>query len=130
MSDRKISRRRFTAGLAATGGMLVFARRLRAADFELRNFHNQPADSPQHKRLNEMWAAIEKETNGRVHCTVSPDNGNTPGSDPAVLDMLMDGRLDFFNLNGGIIGNKVPPVNVQGIPFAFRTTEQVYRAID
>jgi tripartite ATP-independent transporter DctP family solute receptor len=130
MSDATISRRRFTAGLAATGGMLLFAPRLRAAEFELRNFHNQPADSPQHKRLLEMWTAIEQETRGRVHCTVSPDNGNTPGSDPAVFKMLVDGQLDFFNLNGGIIGNLVPPVNVQGIPFAFRNEAQVYRAID
>lgn len=130
MSDKKISRRRFAAGLAVAGGSLLFTRRLRAADFELRNFHNQPVDSPQHKRLVEMWTAIEQETRGRVHCTVSPDNGRTPGSDPAVFKMLVDGQLDFFNLNGGIIGNLVPPVNVQGIPFAFRNEAQVYRAID
>jgi TRAP-type transport system periplasmic protein len=130
MSDSTISRRRFTVGLAAAGGMMLFTRRLRAAEFELRNFHNQPVDSPQHKRLVQMWAAVEKETHGRVHCTVSPDNNQTPGSDPAVLKMLVEGQLDFFNLNGGIIGNLVPPANVQGIPFAFRTAEQVYRAID
>jgi TRAP-type transport system periplasmic protein len=130
MSNSGISRRRFTAGLAATGGALLFTRRLRAAEFELRNFHNQPADSPQHKRLLEMWQAVETETGGRVHCTVSPDNNQTPGSDPEVFRMLVDGRLDFFNLNGGIIGNLVPPANVQGIPFAFRTEAQVYRAMD
>lgn len=130
MADHLISRRRFAAGLAVTGGMLLFSRNLRAAEFELRNFHNQPADSPQHKRLLEMWSAIEQETRGRVHCTVFPDNAQTPGSDPAVFKMLVDGQLDFFNLNGGIIGNLVPPVNVQGIPFAFRTEAQVYRAID
>jgi len=130
MADSLISRRQFAVGLAATGGALLFTRHLRAAEFELRNFHNQPADSPQHKRLIEMWTAIEKETKGRVHCTVSPDNNQTPGSDPAVLKMLVDGQLDFFNLNGGIIGNIVPPANVQGIPFAFRTESQVYKAID
>lgn len=130
MSGSLISRRRFAVGLAAASGMVLIAKRLPAAEFELRNFHNQPADSPQHKRLIEMWTAIEKETGGRVHCTVSPDNNQTPGSDPAVLKMLVEGQLDFFNLNGGIIGNLVPPVNVQGIPFAFRTEAQVYRAID
>jgi tripartite ATP-independent transporter DctP family solute receptor len=130
MSDSSISRRRFTLGLAAAGGMVLFTRRLPAAEFELRNFHNQPADSPQHKRLVEMWTAVEAETNGRVHTQVFPDNNRTPGSDPAVFKMLVDGELDFFNLNGGIIGNLVPPVNVQGIPFAFRTQEQVYRALD
>ena len=96
MADQLISRRRFTAGLAAAGGLLVFSRNLRAAEFELRNFHNQPADSPQHKRLLEMWSAVEQETRGRVHCTVSPDNGQTPGSDPAVFKMLVDGRAGLF----------------------------------
>jgi tripartite ATP-independent transporter DctP family solute receptor len=130
MANSGMTRRRFAVGLAAMGGTLLLTRRLRAAEFELRNFHNQPADSPQHKRLLEMWAAVEKETNGRVHCTVYADNNQTPGSDPAVFKMLVDGEIDFFNLNGGIIGNLVPPVNVQGIPFAFRTEAQVYRAID
>jgi tripartite ATP-independent transporter DctP family solute receptor len=130
MSGALISRRQFAVGLAAAGGLVLITRRLPAAEFELRNFHNQPADSPQHKRLLEMWAAIEKETGGRVHCTVSPDNNQTPGSDPAVLKMLVEGQLDFFNLNGGIIGNVVPPVNVQGLPFAFRNEQQVYKAID
>jgi tripartite ATP-independent transporter DctP family solute receptor len=110
--------------------MVLLARRLPAADFELRNFHNQPADSPQHKRLLEMWKAVEEETRGRVHVQVFPDNNRTPGSDPAVFKMLVNGELDFFNLNGGIIGTLVPPVNVQGIPFAFRTQPQVYRALD
>ena len=130
MSNSRMTRRRFVAGLGAAGGVLLVTRRLQAAEFELRNFHNQPESSPQHKRLLEMWAAVEKETNGRVHCTVHADNNQTPGSDPAVLKMLMDGELDFFNLNGGIIGNEVPPMNVQGIPFAFRNEAQVYGALD
>jgi tripartite ATP-independent transporter DctP family solute receptor len=130
MKETSISRRRFTVGLAATGGMLLLTRRLRAAEFELRNFHNQPADSPQHRRLVQLWTAVEQETGGRVHCTVLAENNHTPGSDPAVLKMLIEGQVDFFNLNGGIIGNVVPAANVQGIPFAFRDEAQVYRAID
>ena len=130
MSDASISRRRFTLGLAAAGGMVLFTRRLSAAEFELRNFHNQPVESPQHKRLLEMWAAVETETRGRVHVQVLPDNNRNPGSDPGVFKMLVDGEVDFFNVNGGIIGNLVAPVNVQGIPFAFHTQAQVYQALD
>jgi tripartite ATP-independent transporter DctP family solute receptor len=130
MSNSLISRRQFTKGVVAAGGLMVFSRRLKAADFELRNFHNQPADSPQHKRLLEMWSAIESETRGRVHTQVLPNNNRTPGSDPEVFRMLVAGEIDFFNLNGGIIGNLVPPVNVQGMPFAFSTQPQVYRALD
>jgi hypothetical protein len=42
----EISRRNFARRLAAVGGMFLISRRARAAEFELRQFHNQPADSP------------------------------------------------------------------------------------
>ncbi len=130
MLNYRISRRRFTLCLAAAGGSILLPRRLPAAEFNLRSFHNQPADSPLHKRLIEMWSAVATETHGRVHVETFADNNQTPGGDPAVLKMLVDGRLEFFNLNGGLIGTVVPAVNVQGIPFVFRTQTQVYRALD
>jgi TRAP-type transport system periplasmic protein len=126
----RVSRRRFTVGLLAASGMALVSRRAPAAEFQLRQFHNQPADSPLHKRLVDMWAAIKSETKGRVEVQTFPDNNQLPGSDPAALKMLIDGELDFFTLNGGLIGTVVPAVNVQGIPFAFHTEAQVYRAID
>jgi TRAP-type transport system periplasmic protein len=130
-----ISRRQFNASLLAAGGMaagMTFLDRTAAAaaDFKLRQFHNQPADSPLHKRLVEMWAAVKMETGGRVDVATFPDNDQLPGSDPAALKMLIDGELDFFTLNGGIIGTVVPSANVQGIPFAFHDEAQVYKAID
>jgi len=125
-----ISRRQFTARLALAGGMALIGRNIQAADFKLRQFHNQPADSPLHKRLVEMWSAVKTETGGRVDVATFADNDQLPGSDPAALKMLVDGELDFFTLNGGLIGTVVPAVNVQGIPFAFRDEAQVYKAID
>src|ERR1700730_10872261 len=125
-----ISRRQFTARLALTGGMALISRGVQAADFKLRQVHNQPPDSPLHKRLVEMWAAVKMETGGRVDVATFADNDQIPGSDPAALKMLVDGELDFFTLNGGLIGTVVPAVNVQGIPFAFRDEAQVYKAID
>jgi TRAP-type transport system periplasmic protein len=125
-----ISRRQFTRGFLVAGGMVFMSRGLQAADFKLRQFHNQPAESPLHKRLVEMWAAVKSETGGRVDVATFPDNNQLPGSDPAALKMLVDGELDFFTLNGGLIGTVVPAVNVQGIPFAFRDEAQVYHAID
>ena len=125
-----ISRRQFTARFFLASGMALISRGVQAADFKLRQFHNQPPDSPLHKRLIEMWAAVKGETGGRVDVTTFADNDQIPGSDPAALKMLVDGELDFFTLNGGLIGTVVPAVNVQGIPFAFRDEAQVYRAID
>jgi TRAP-type transport system periplasmic protein len=130
MSDSLMSRRHFSLGLLAAGGLALAGSPTWAADFELRQFHNQPVDSPLHKRLVEMWAAVGKKTGGRVRVRTFANNDNIPGGDPAALKMLLDGRLDFFTLNGGLIGVVVPPVNVQGIPFAFRNEKQAYRAMD
>jgi TRAP-type transport system periplasmic protein len=125
-----ISRRRFNTGLMAAGGMMLASRRAQAADFELRQFHNQPTDSPLHKRLVEMWAAVKEETGGRVQVQTFADNNQIAGGDPAALNMVVSGELDFFTLNGGSIGNLVPASNVQGILFAFRTPAQVFDALD
>ena len=92
----------------------------------MRQFHNQPAESPLHKSLVAMWEAVKNETHGRVDVQTFPENDHTAGGDPAVLTMLIDGKLDFFTLNGGLIGAVVPAVNVQGIPFAFQNLEQVF----
>lgn len=125
-----ISRRDFTFGVMAAGGMMLATRRAYAADFELRQFHNQPADSPLHKRLVEMWAAVKTETGGRVQVQTFAENNQIPGGDPAALNMVVSGELDFFTLNGGSIGNLVPASNVQGLLFAFRTPAQVFDALD
>jgi tripartite ATP-independent transporter DctP family solute receptor len=125
-----ISRRNFALGALATGGMMLATRRARAADFDLRQFHNQPSDSPLHQRLVELWAAVKQETQGRVQVETFSDNHQIPGGDPAVLNMVVSGELDFFTLNGGSIGNLVPAMNAQGILFAFRTPAQVFGALD
>jgi TRAP-type transport system periplasmic protein len=125
-----ITRRQFTGRLMAAGGLTFISQGARAAEFELRQFHNQPVESPLHKRLVEMWTAVESETGGRVRVRTFAENDRIPGGDPAALVMLINGELDFFTLNGGVIGTVVPAVDVQGIPFAFRTEAQVFNALD
>jgi tripartite ATP-independent transporter DctP family solute receptor len=128
--SRTISRRKFARGMIAAGGALLITRRLPAAEFELRQFHNQPAGSPLDKWLSQMWDAVKAETNGRVQVQTIPDNNKLAGGDPAALNMVASGELDFFTLNGGSIGNLVPATNVQGVLFAFRTPEQVFESLD
>ena len=89
----------------------------------MRQFHNQPAESPLHKSLLTMWAAVKEETHGRVDVQTFAENDHTAGGDPAVLTMLIEGNLDFFTLNGGLIGAVVPAVNVQGIPVCLPESE-------
>lgn len=130
MRSFSISRRQFAGRLMAAGGSVLIRSRARAAEFELRQFHNQPIESPLHKRLVEMWTAVDSETGGRVRVRTFAENDRIPGGDPAALAMLIKGELDFFTLNGGVIGTIIPAVDVQGMPFAFRTEAQVFGALD
>ncbi|HUG61089.1 MAG TPA: TRAP transporter substrate-binding protein [Methylomirabilota bacterium] len=95
-----------------------------------RQFHNQPAESHQHRFLVDLWNAVRSQTGGRLEVTVHPQNDGIQGSDPAALEMLRAGDLEFFTLMGGILGRAVPAAEIQGLPFAFRTHEQVHRVND
>jgi tripartite ATP-independent transporter DctP family solute receptor len=100
------------------------------AAFTLTQYHNQTADSALHRRLVEMWSAIRNESGGRIETQVLAENNKHPGSDPAVLQMLVSGEIQFFTLMGGILGNVVPVLNVQQVPFAFRTAAAAHTAMD
>jgi TRAP-type transport system periplasmic protein len=125
-----ISRRDFNRGLIVGGSATLLGKAVHAAEFSMRQYHNQPAESPLHQSLVAMWEAVKTETHGRVDVQVFPENNHAEGGDPAVLKMLIAGDLDFFTLNGGLIGAVVPAVNVQGIPFAFQSLDQVFSAMD
>jgi tripartite ATP-independent transporter DctP family solute receptor len=110
--------------------MFLATRRGIAADFPMRQYHNQPTDSPLHKRLVQMWDAVKAETRGRVQVEIFPENNHFKVGDPDPLGLLVRGELDFFTLSGNGIAELVPAANVQATPFAFRTQAQVYRAMD
>jgi tripartite ATP-independent transporter DctP family solute receptor len=124
-----MTRRDFVAA-ASAATIAILPGRARAALRTARQFHNQPADSHQHGFLVDLWDAVRKETNGDLEVTVYPQNNGIAGSDPAALDMLQNGGLEFFTLMGGILGRLVPAAEIQGIPFAFRSHRQVHRAND
>jgi TRAP-type transport system periplasmic protein len=130
MTAPPITRRRFASGLTSAGVMLQTARRVSAADFAMRQYHNQPTESPLHKRLVEMWDAVKAETGSRVQVEIFPENNHFKDGDPDPLGLLIRGELEFYTLAGNGLAAIVPAANVQATPFAFRTQSQVYRAID
>jgi tripartite ATP-independent transporter DctP family solute receptor len=130
MPGSPITRRRFTQGLAAVGGMLLTTRRAHAVDFPMRQYHNQPTDSPLHKRLVQMWDAVKTETSGRVQVEIFPENNHFKDGDPDPLNLLIGGQLEFLTSAGNGLAAIVPAANVQATPFAFRSQAQVYKAMD
>src|SRR5262249_10109853 len=123
--------RRFTLGAAAAGSAVLARGGARAAaPIEMRQFHNQTADSTLHKRLTEMWSAVEMETGGKIRVRTVPENNKLARGDPDALKMLVSGELEFYTLMGGILGEVVPIADIQGMPFAFKDSPQVYAALD
>ena len=94
-----------------------------------RQFHNQPEASHTHGFLVALWDEVRAATGGALDITVHAQNGGIAGSDPAVLDMLVSGELEFMTLMGGILGKVVPVAEIQGLPFAFASTTQVHAAM-
>lgn len=129
MPDTKLTRREFVVA-SSIPIFAILPGRARAARWTGRQFHNQPADSHQHRFLVDLWNAVRMETNGDVEITVYPQNNNLPGSDPAALDLLREGGLEFFTLMGGIMGRVVPAAEIQGVPFAFSSYGQVHKLND
>jgi tripartite ATP-independent transporter DctP family solute receptor len=95
-----------------------------------RQFHNQPEESHIHGFLVRLWDGVRRDTGGLLDISVHPRCGGIPGSDPEALRMVQDGRLEFHTLMGGILGNAVPVMEIQGLPFAFRDHEHVFAAMD
>jgi tripartite ATP-independent transporter DctP family solute receptor len=97
--------------------------------FTGRQFHNQPEASHTHGFLVALWDEVRQRTDGALTISVHAQNGGIPGSDPAALRMLMAGELEFMTLMGGILGQHVPVAEIQGLPFAFSTHDEVHAAM-
>jgi TRAP-type transport system periplasmic protein len=95
-----------------------------------RQFHNQPEESHQHRFLVDLWDEVRARTGGKVDVTVHARNAGVPGSDPRVLEMLVAGEVEFATMMGPLIGAVVPAAEIQGLPFAFKTSGQAHAAAD
>lgn len=96
-----------------------------------RQFHVLPPHSHQHRFLVDLWEAVRLETGGRLSVSVHPGNdGASASGGPDALDMLVEGGLEFYTLNGSAIGKRVPPAEIQSVPYAFPDSAAVHRAND
>ena len=123
-----LDRRRLLAGAAALPLVAVRTRPAGAAEFSYKFASNLPATHPLNIRAQEAANRILKATDGRVEIRVFPNN--QLGSDTDVLSQLRSGAVEFFTLSGLILATLVPPASINGIGFAFKDYDQVWRAMD
>jgi TRAP-type transport system periplasmic protein len=126
---QKVKRGAFVAGTAATAVAVNYVRKPgEAAQFEYKFGTNVPMSDPRNYDAVIMSKRILQETGGKLKITIYP-NGQL-GGDTAMLSQLRSGALELFTNSGGILSSVVPACDIQGVPFAFKTLETVYRAMD
>jgi tripartite ATP-independent transporter DctP family solute receptor len=120
----------FLAGAAGAALPLVAIRTrpARAADFSLKLANNSPVTHPQSVRQQEAADRIRKATNGAVDIQLFPNN--QLGSDTDMLSQLRSGAIDFFTLSGLILSTLVPPASINGVGFAFKDYDMVWKTMD
>lgn len=116
------------AGLAGGLSAIGVAPFARAADFTYKLGTPLPATHPLNLRLNEASDRIAKESNGRLVVQVFPSN--QMGSDSDSLSQLRSGGLEFVTLSGVVLSTLVPPAAINGVGFAFKDYDVVWRAMD
>ena len=123
-----ITRRSLAAGAAALPLFAIRSRPAGAAEFTYKFANNLPAAHPMNIRANEGVARVLEATGGRVEIKVFPNN--QLGSDTDVLSQLRSGAVEFFTLSGLILSTLVPAASINGVGFAFKDYDQVWRAMD
>ncbi|OJW28760.1 MAG: ABC transporter substrate-binding protein [Rhodospirillales bacterium 69-11] len=116
------------AGATALPLFAVRTRPARAAEFSLKLANNSPVTHPQTVRQQEAADRIRKASDGRVDIQLFPNN--QLGSDTDMLSQLRSGALDFFTLSGLILSTLVPAASINGIGFAFKDYDTVWKAMD
>ena len=123
-----VNRRHVLAGVAALPLVAVRTRPAGAAEFSYKFASNLPAIHPLNVRAQEAADRILTATDGRVEIRVFPNN--QLGADTDVLSQLRSGGVEFFTLSGLILATLVPPASINGVGFAFKDYDQVWRAMD
>jgi TRAP-type transport system periplasmic protein len=116
-------------GLLVGAALPLFAiRPVRAAEFSLKLANNSPLTHPQTVRQQQAADRIRQATGGQVDIQIFPNN--QLGSDTDMLSQLRSGAIDFFTLSGLILSTLVPPASINGIGFAFKDYDTVWKAMD
>ncbi len=101
-----------------------------APQWRVRQFHYLSENSHVHPFLVDLWREVGVATGGRVAATVHAKNEGLPGSHLDIVDLLIKGEIECYVLMGGILGGRVPALEIQGLPFAFRDHAQVHEVLD
>jgi tripartite ATP-independent transporter DctP family solute receptor len=127
---KSVSRRQFAAGAvtAAAFSSIAIIKSPAAAKFTYKYGNDQTDQSPVTRRAEEMWQAVERETNGALHVDTFPNS--VLGGDSQMITQLRSGALQFLTEPGALLQGVVPEAAIDGVAFAFKDTATAFRAMD
>lgn len=123
-----LRRRAVLLGSASLPLFAIRTRPARAAEFSFKLANNSPESHPQTIRQREAAERIRQSTGGQVDIQIFPNN--ELGSDTDMLSQLRSGAIDYFTLSGLILSTLVPPASINGIGFAFKDYDTVWKTMD
>ncbi|GGF27651.1 ABC transporter substrate-binding protein [Aliidongia dinghuensis] len=124
-----ITRRRFVGTAAAVGlGATLLPKGLRAAEFSYKMANNLAVSHPMNTRLKEAADRIREGSGGKLDIQIFPNS--QLGGDTDMLSQVRSGALEFFTLSGLILSTLVPIASINGIGFAFKNYDQVWKSMD
>jgi len=116
------------AVVAPVAAPFIGAGRAMAAEFSYKFANNLPVDHPINARMKAAVERIKEETGGRVAINIFPNN--QLGSDTDLLSQVRSGGVEFFTLSGLILSTLVPVAAINGVGFAFKNHDDVWKAMD
>ena len=90
--------------------------------------HDQTPASSFHIRMTQMWGAVERESGGRLRVRTYPNS--ELGSDASMLTQLRSNAIQFFKMTGILLASIVPVAAIEGIGFAFKSSNDALTAMD
>lgn len=124
-----VSRRTWIGATSATlVAVAIGSAPAASAQFEFRAASSLPVDHPSSVRARQMWAAIERESEGRIRTEFFPNSAL--GGDAAMLAQLRSGALHFMIIAPGTFASVVPAADITNVGFVFATPAHAFSAVD
>jgi TRAP-type transport system periplasmic protein len=116
------------AGAAGLATVAIVRAPAKAAQFEFKCGSQLPLEHPSSVRLTQMWAAIERESGGRLRTQFFPNS--LLGSDQAMLSQVREGALQFLSTSPGALAGVVTIAGISDLGYAFKDQAEAVRVMD
>ena len=99
-------------------------------NLKARQFHYQPVTSHVHPFLVQLWDAVRTQSDGCIDVSVHANNDGLKASHAEIIERVRTGEIEFYAVMGSLLGELSPLFEIQGVPFAYSSAEQVYALMD